>query len=192
MPNPPLSQTQARRLRTLRNRRNREESGLFLVEGIRVVEELAASPVVIETVVFAPSLEDTQRGRQLHHQLSARVPVLATTEAGLRQLAETETPQGIMAVARIPRHALPSILPQGALLAVLDGVQDPGNVGTLVRSADAFGVAAVIALPGTVDFWNGKTVRAAAGACFRVPLVHCTLPELAVGGGSGVTLWGAA
>jgi len=63
-------------------------------------------------------------------------------------------------------------------VVALDGVQDPGNVGALVRSADAFGAAALVALPGTTDFWNGKTVRSAAGSCFRVPLVHSTVAEL--------------
>lgn len=192
MPNLPLSQTRARRLRTLRNRRQREESGLFLAEGIRVVEELVASTVVIQEVVVAPSLEDTRRGRELLARLPAGVPVHAIGEAGLRQLAETEAPQGVVAVAQMPRSGLPPALPEGALVIVLDGVQDPGNLGTLVRCADAFGVAAVVALPGTVDFWNGKTVRSGAGACFRVPLVRCTLPDLAAwAGGLGVTLWGA-
>ena len=189
----PLSQTQARRLRTLRNRRQREETGLFLAEGIRVVEDLLDSRVVIESVVISPSLEDGQRGRDLLRRLPEGIAVHATTEAGLRQLAETESPQGIVVVAEIPRDTLPSVLPDGTLVAVLDAVQDPGNLGTLVRGADAFGVAAVVALPGTVDFWNGKTVRSAAGACFRVSLVRCTVPELARWAADlDVTLWGTA
>jgi TrmH family RNA methyltransferase len=193
MSRPILSQTQARRLRTLRNRRQREESGLFLAEGIRVVEELVASPIVIESALVAASLEDTARGRALLARIAEQVPILATTDAGLRQLAETETPQGIVAVARIPSSVLPAVLPARALVTVLDGVQDPGNVGTLVRGADAFGAAAVVALPGTVDFWNGKTVRSAAGGCFRVPLVRCTVPELEQWAGAlGVTIWGTA
>ena len=174
----PLSQTQARRLHALHNRRQREEQGLFLAEGIRVVEELITSPVVIESVIVAPSLEDTRRGSELRGRIPTGVPVYGTSEAGLRHLAETETPQGIVAVGRVPRAGLPVAVADGALVVALDGVQDPGNVGTLVRGADAFGVAALVALPGTADFWSGKTIRSAAGSCFRVPLVQSTIPEL--------------
>lgn len=188
----PLSQTQARRLRTLRNRRQREETGLFLAEGIRVVEELLSSSIVTRSLIIAPSLEDNPRGSRLLGGLPADVAVYTTSETGLGQLAETETPQGIVAVAEIPARVLPARLPEGGVVAILDGVQDPGNLGTLIRGADAFGVAAVAALPGTVDFWNGKTVRSAAGACFRVPLVSCTAGELSEwAAAAGVTLWGA-
>lgn len=192
MPIPPLSRARAKRLRALRRRRNREESGLFLAEGVRVVEELLASTLAVESAVFAPSLEDTARGRALLQRLAATVPVESTSEGELRELAETESPQGIIAVARMPHHALPRDLPPAATLLALDAVQDPGNFGTLVRGADAFGAAAVIVLPGTVDPWNGKAVRSAAGSSFRVPLVHATLPELgAWAGAHGVVLWGA-
>lgn len=189
----PLSQTQARRLRTLRNRRQREESGLFLAEGIRVVEDLLSAPVAVRSVVVAPSLEDTLRGHELLARIPPEIPVYQTSEAGLRELAETETPQGIVVVGEIPAHALPAALPPQAVVVVLDGVQDPGNLGTLVRGADAFGMQAVVALPGTTDFWNGKTIRSAAGACFRVPLVRSTVSELAGWATAlDVTVWGAA
>jgi len=191
MSNSPLSQAQVRRLHALHSRRQREERGLFLAEGIRVVEDLLASSVAIDSVVVAPSLADTARGRELRARIPGNVPVYDTSDAGLGHLAETETPQGIVAVGRIPRASLPAALPAGALVIALDGVQDPGNLGTLIRGADAFGVAAVIALPGTVDFWSGKAIRSTAGACFRVPLVHATAPELqAWAGRLGVAVWG--
>lgn len=193
MSNLPLSQTQARRLRLLRNRRQREENGLFLAEGIRVTEDLLDSGIVIDSAVVSPSLEDNPRGCALLARLKSVAPVHTASDAGLRQLAEAETPQGVVAVARIPRASLPEAMLPGSLLAVLDGVQDPGNLGTLVRSADAFGATAVVALPGTADFWNGKTVRSAAGACFRVPLVQSTVPELGIWAEQlGVVVWGAA
>jgi TrmH family RNA methyltransferase len=85
----------------------------------------------------------------------------------LAELSDTVTPQGILVVAAIPRgdRQLP-----GSRLLVVDGVQDPGNLGTLIRTAEALGVEGVIVLPGTVDPWSPKVVRAAAGASFRIPV----------------------
>jgi TrmH family RNA methyltransferase len=81
--------------------------------------------------------------------------------------AETESPQGILAVADIPERTLDGlVLPAVARLVVLDGIQDPGNVGTIVRTAAALGAIATVALPGTVDLWNAKVVRSAMGALF--------------------------
>lgn len=165
---------------------------MFLAEGVRVVEELLASSLAVESAVISPSLEDTGRGRSLRERLIARVPVESATEAELRELADTDTPQGVIAVARMPRPSLPDVLPERAVILVLDAVQDPGNFGTLVRGADAFGAALVLALPGTVDPWNGKSVRAAAGSSFRVPVVQAGLDEfVAWCTPRGVALWGA-
>ena len=192
MSNLPLSRSRAKRLRALHQRRHREESGLFLAEGVRLVEDLVASSLGIDSAVVAPSLEDTARGRALLDRLRSRTRVETATEAELRELAETETPQGVVAVGCIPRHALPDRLPDRALVLVLDAVQDPGNFGTLVRGADAFGAAAVVTLPGTVDPWNGKAVRSAAGSCFRVPVIAGSLSDLrAWAQALGVPLWGA-
>lgn len=187
---PAPSRAQLKRLRALHRRRHREENGLFLAEGIRVLEDLVASSLEIDSVVIAPSLEDSERGRALLDHL--RSPVFQTSDHELAELADTEAPQGIIAAVRIPRHTLPRSVPAGGLALVLDGIQDPGNFGTLVRGADAFGVAPVIGLPGTVDFWNPKAVRAAAGASFRVPLIAATPAELtAWTADAGVVLWGA-
>lgn len=189
---PPLSQGRASRLRLLRQRRHREENGLFLAEGIRVVEDLLASSVAVESAIVAPSLEDTERGRALLDRLLGHCPVELASEAGLRALADTETPQGVVAVAAIPHRELPTTLAERALVLLLDAVQDPGNFGTLVRGADAFGAAAVVTLPGTVDPWNAKAVRAAAGASFRVPLFPLPPDQLAAWcAATGLVLWGA-
>ena len=168
-----LSRTEASRIRGLQTRKNREREGLFVAEGLRVVEELLASEVALHEVVVAPSVEDTPRGRALVDRASQKTQVLRTTDAELRSLAGTDAPQGVLAVARIPERRLRDVAFDGRVVVlVLDGVQDPGNLGTLVRAADAFAVAAVIALPGTVDCWNPKVVRSAAGSLFRVPVVY--------------------
>lgn len=168
-----LSRAEAARIVALQRRKERAREGLFVAEGVRVVEELLAADIVLHSVVVSPSLEDSERGRALAVRAAARADVERVTDAELGRLAATETHQGVLAVAEIPLHHLEQRSPPAdALVLVLDGVQDPGNLGTLVRTADAFAVYGVIALPGTVDCWNPKVVRAAAGSLFRTPVAY--------------------
>ncbi|HEX2167895.1 MAG TPA: RNA methyltransferase [Longimicrobiales bacterium] len=174
-----LSRAQASRLRALHRRKGREESGEFLVEGIRQVEDLIASPVVPRLALLSPSLEDTPRGQALLARLREAVATVEVTESELAQLATTETTQGVLVVASIPRLALDDVaVDDRSLIIVLDAVQDPGNFGTIVRSADAFGAATIVALPGTVDPWNPKAVRSAAGSSLRIPIIETQLDPL--------------
>ena len=98
------------------------------------------------------------------------IETVEVADAGLTVLSDTETPQGILLVCPEPPGD-PAILPQGALL-VLDGIQDPGNLGTLLRASAAFGVATVVVLDGTVDPYLPKAVRAATGALFRIRVIR--------------------
>lgn len=174
-----LSRAQAARVKALHRRKGREESGEFLVEGIRQVEDLIASPVVPRLALISPSLEDTARGRDLAVRVRAIAPTVDVSDTELGGLATTETTQGIVVVASIPRTTLEDVpLGDRALIIVLDAVQDPGNFGTIVRSADAFGAALVVTLPGTVDPWNPKAVRSAAGSSLRIPIVDTTLEAM--------------
>lgn len=93
----------------------------------------------------------------------------------LAYAADTETPQGVLFTCEIPEIA--ERVP-GERLLVLDGVQDPGNVGTILRTADAFGADALVLLPGCADPWSPKVVRSTMGACFRLPILTCSLNEL--------------
>lgn len=171
-----LSRAQARLIHGLRRRKLREAEGMFLAEGVRVIEDLLASSVVPRLAVVADRLRETDRGRALESALERRCEVRRVDGPTLRRLAATDTPQGVLVVARIPRHELAALDVGGAAtVLVLDGVQDPGNVGTLVRTAEAFGAVCVAALSGTADPWNAKVVRAAAGSSFRMPIVR---PEI--------------
>ena len=167
-----VSRSESKRIRALGNRKDREAEGLFLAEGVRVVEELLAAGLPVPLAVVSPALGETERGARLEARLRDVAPVRDATAGELNTLADTATNQGVLVVAEVPDgtlDALPDAGPSTVLL--LDGVQDPGNLGTLARSAGAFGCDALVCLPGTVDPWNPKAVRAAAGTLFRLPVV---------------------
>jgi TrmH family RNA methyltransferase len=166
--------------RDLRRRKARERQGHFVVEGVRAVEELLRSPLAVRGVLVAPQLADAPRGAALRAALDTAGTEL--TEVGERDFAsaaETESPQGVLAVVAVPDRSLSRLTATDRVrLIVLDAVQDPGNVGTIVRTAAALGATATLALPGTVDLWNAKVVRSAMGAHFRHPAFHCTWEAL--------------
>ena len=180
--------------RDLRRRRARERQGLFVAEGVRAVEELLGSPLVVRGMLVAPQLASAPRGSALVD--AARRVGVELAEVDEREFAgaaETDSPQGVLAIGEIPDRRLDSLeLQTPARLVVLDAVQDPGNVGTILRTAAALGAAAVVAMPGTVDLWNAKVVRSAMGAVFHRPAFMSTWAELdTFRSRHDVALWGA-
>lgn len=159
--------------RDLHRRRARERIGLFLAEGVRTVEELLASELSIRGALVSPSLRSTERGAELADRLAQNASsigyeVAEVTDRDLRTVSDTESQQGILVIAACPERSFDSIPTRLPIrLLVLDGIQDPGNVGTILRTAEAFGVSSTVALAGTVDLWNPKVVRSAMGAIFR-------------------------
>lgn len=169
-----ITRTRSKLIRKLKSRKQREATGAFLAEGVRIVEELLAAGWDIDFAVTSPSLTRSGRGRRLIDQMErsgwARADV---SDAELGELADTQAPQGVLAVARYPKRCLADFQPAArAAVLVFDRLSDPGNLGTLLRTGYALGVDWAIALPGTVDPWNAKAVRAAAGALFRLPVTQ--------------------
>lgn len=166
--------------RDLRRRKSRDREALFVVEGVRSVEELARSPLDLVGALVAPKQVESPRGAALLEALRARgCEVAEVSDKDFRSAAETDSPQGILAVARVPERSLEPLAGRTPLrLLALDAVQDPGNVGTIVRTAAALGADATVALPGTVDLWNAKVVRSAMGAHFHHLAFHTTWEAL--------------
>ena len=159
------------------------------------MEEALAVGLPFRGAVVGPDLGRTARGSALVAELERHaVPVEAVGARTLGELADTDTPQGIVAVIEPRRWTADELaLTPGAAALVIDAVQDPGNVGTLIRTAHALGAAGSIVLRGTADPTSPKALRAAMGATFRHPVV--TLDDagfIAWARKQGVTLWGAA
>ncbi len=159
----------------LHRRKQRQREGLFLVEGIRASAEAVATRADTAFAVCSPRLLELEGGAaRLASIRAAGIEVFVVEDTEMNDLADTTTPQGILLVCRQAGARLEDIdtpsPPAGVLIA--DAIQDPGNLGTMIRSAAAFDLGAVVALDGTVDPFNAKVVRGTAGACFRIPIVQ--------------------
>jgi TrmH family RNA methyltransferase len=152
--------------------RARTESGLVFVEGVRLVEEAIASRLSIDAVIFTGELADDERGRalladpRLKHCRGAMVPELL-----MRAIADVEAPQGVVALAHQPYYEPAEIFGgERPVVVALEELQDPGNVGTIVRAAEAAGASGIALSPGTADPYGPKALRASMGSAFRLPL----------------------
>ena len=135
------------------------EDGYAVAEGAHLLEEALAAKCELGAVIVAESAHV--------HYPDARV----VSDKTFRELASTETPQGVIALVRPAVATLEQMTRGDALVVVLDGIQDPGNAGAIVRAAEAFGATGVVFLKGTVNPYNPKCLRGSAGSAFRVPLV---------------------
>ena len=170
------------RFRKLANdRRLRRAEGVMVCEGPKMLSEALRWGFVPEAALVTEDFA-----------LPAETRAVRVPEDLLRSVAPTRTPQKVLFLAPLPAGALPDTL-TGRRYLVLDGVQDPGNVGTLWRTADAFGADGLLLLPGCADPWSPKTVRATMGACFRLPVWETGLDAvLPVLDRSGLPLYAAA
>lgn len=163
-------------IRALQGRaKERREAGAFLAEGVRLVEEAANKDWRFETVLYDESLSD--RGKLLVGQLKLRgIEVEEVSTTIMKSLSETETPQGILAVLQFSKSPVPSLL---NFVLIPDQIRDPGNLGTLLRTAAAAGVQAVLLPPETTDAFAPKVVRSGMGAHFHLPICSMNWEEIA-------------
>jgi len=157
-------------MRSLQDSRARRQERCFLVEGVILVADALAAGAEPRLVLYdIGALQASRRGRALLDDIG-RFNGEDVSASVLQSISETVTPQGI--VAAFPIAPTPATLPAGGLVVVLDGLRDPGNVGTILRSAEAGGCTAIVTTSDTVDLYSPKVVRAAMGAHFRLPLVY--------------------
>lgn len=158
---------QVKQWKKLLTRKERDKTGMFLVEGFHLVEEALTKKEDVEEIILS---KKTELPPSLDY---GSIPVTVVTDEISRQLADTETTQGIFAVCRQPKNTQIN----GKTYLLIDSVQDPGNLGTMIRTADAAGIDAVIVGKGSVDMYNPKVLRSAQGSHFHLPVISGDLSE---------------
>ncbi len=161
-------------IRGLREKRNREQERRFVIEGVKFVSEAVSSGHFPEKIIISERGENNPAVRAIISGLGAS-QIVRVNDAVMEYMGETDTPQGIMGLVKINGVSLTDLVvtPQ-SMFAVVEGVQDPGNVGTIIRIADAFGAGGVILSRGCADLYNAKTLRSTMGSLFHVPVVRET------------------
>lgn len=167
-----LSKSQLSFIKSLHQKKYRKESGLFIVEGIKSIVEFLASSFKIQSIYSLP------QNLSLLPALPANIKLFEVNNAELDKISTLQTPQGILAIIHIPESEKLSALDlSGRFTLVLDGIQDPGNLGTIIRTADWFGFQNVVCSMNTVEVYNPKTVQATMGSLARIRVDYMDLND---------------
>lgn len=164
-----LQNPQVKAAAELKQKKYRQQRGLFLAEGLRTVEEAVVYNAVES--IFYTAIEDDRTRAVLEQAAAKALKLFCVAENVMKKIADTETPQGIIAVCKMQYVSLEKLFAAGKMLLVLDRVGDPGNLGTMLRTADAAGIGGVLLLKGSADIYAPKTVRASMGSLFHVPVL---------------------
>ena len=153
----------------LKQKKYRTQNGLYLAEGLRTAEEAVAYKAVES--LFYVATDDDRTMRLLEDAAMQNIKLVCVNENVMKKIADTETPQGIIAVCKMRQPKLENLLASGKMLLVLDRVGDPGNIGTMLRTADAAGIGGLVLLKGCADIYAPKTVRSSMGSLFHIPVL---------------------
>jgi TrmH family RNA methyltransferase len=153
------------------------DSGACAIEGVRIVEEAIRSGLRFEALFVAESAQS--RAERLLPQIGAQVDTVLLPDSVFDSAVPSDSPQGVAGLVRVKRYSLQDVLrnPRDAMLVATAGIQDPGNLGTIIRSAEAFGATGILIGEKTVSPYNSKVVRGSAGSIFRLPVVDVRLAE---------------
>ncbi|TWI57018.1 TrmH family RNA methyltransferase [Halalkalibacter nanhaiisediminis] len=162
-----IKNEQVKTWKKLHTRKGREKAGKFLVEGFHLVEEALKAPIHVEAVIMTEETVLPSAWSLSDHE------IILVSEQVMKDISETETPQGIAAVCDLPAPPIVDVLEGQYLL--IDRVQDPGNVGTMIRTADSAGMTGVVMGEGCVDIFNSKVIRASQGSIFHLPVIKGNL-----------------
>jgi len=175
-----VSNPKIRQALDLKEKRNKHHHIEFLIEGPHLIEMAIGSGCTIKDVFVSSSFLVKKDGQKLPRDISKITKdIFEVPDHLLNKLAGTETPQGIVAAVSYKPLSLENLLlKDSGLLVVIDGIQDPGNLGTIIRTSDAAGADAVLILPGTCDAFTPKVIRSTAGSIFNIQVVHTTPEEL--------------
>ncbi len=161
-------------IKSLQLKKYRDEHGKFIIEGEKLLREALDYKAPVSMVLFSESFAESDRHDEFVASLkSINIPLYYANDRIFKEAGETETPQGVIAIIDKMEFNLDSILEKDELcIVLLDEVRDPGNAGTIIRTADACGIDAVLLSKGSVDLYNGKTIRATMGSLFHIPVIQ--------------------
>jgi RNA methyltransferase, TrmH family len=161
----------ARQILALKQRKHRDDTHKYLIEGIRLCEEAIASRAPIEQFLFCrESIDRNERLEALFQTaVEKRIPIQQTDWRAFKGMSDTEMPQGVLGVVEMPRWDRAAVLQSARPLLILDRISDPGNLGMIMRTAEATACAGLFLTRGSVELFNPKVVRATMGAIFRLP-----------------------
>ncbi len=166
-----LSKSQLGFIKSLHQKKYRKENELFIIEGIKSITEFISSPYDIQSIYLLPQYHSLLTG------LPANIKLFEVNNAELNKISTLQTPQGILALVSVPKNSiLETTQLKNNFTLVLDGVQDPGNLGTIIRTADWFGFKRIICSLDTVEVYNPKTVQATMGSLARINVYYQDLP----------------
>ena len=166
-----LQNTFVKQASSLKQKKYRDREGVFIAEGVRIIEDIVSVGGAIR-VCFYDAEAVTPRMKELIGSLADDVRVLAVTSAVYRKITTTEEPQGVLAIVEQKEWSLDDIKEGMVHLAVLDRVQDPGNIGTIIRTAEAAGWDGILVLSGSADIYAPKVVRSTMGTMLHLPVVR--------------------
>lgn len=158
-------------IRAMKLKKHRDAAGRFFIEGVRFVREALQEQVSIERVLVSAQLAGVRGGTELMADMEAQgLELYSVDDKIFREISDTETPQGVLAVLKKQCYSLEQ-LADATFLVVLEDIQDPGNLGTLIRTADAAGASGVLLSRGCADLYNPKVLRSTMGSLFHIPIV---------------------
>lgn len=165
-----ISKNKIKAIKALEQKKNRNAENRFMAEGPKVVEDLLQNYKPRTIVALKEWLQDKN--------FSQDVEVIDVTQEELQKVSLLQHPQQVLAIMDIPSHDTTLLPPTNALSLALDGVQDPGNMGTIIRIADWFGIENIYCSPDTVDAYNPKVVQATMGSLARVNIIYTDLKKI--------------
>lgn len=158
-------------IKSLYRKKERWNSKTFIIEGIKIIEEAIENNYPLKNIIVSDQLLDNAEGQQIFKRIKDDENLVKVSESIFKEISDTENPQGILGVARFGLRDIDEIENyDNPFLLLLDQVQDPGNMGTIIRTGDGFNIDGIIITEGCVDPYNPKVVRSTMGSIFRVPL----------------------
>ncbi len=180
-----ISTAQIKYIKSLRMKKFRDQHGVFLAEGEKIVTELLSGKFDIEMICALPAWMNKSS-----HRIPEGVACHEINLKTLERISTTRSPNQVLAVVRQQNPSLPASFPTGNVVVMLDGINDPGNLGSIIRTADWFGISEVICSPGSADIYNPKVIQATMGSFQRVSCHYHNLEELISDHSGRMTFYG--